>query len=239
MKVAVIGLGRFGMEVARQLGRSRTEVIAIDRSSQLVDAIKDEVDLAVRLDTTVEGALAGQGLAKVDACVIAIGENFDAALLTTVLAKKLGVPRIICRAQTPIHAEIFRQIGADEVIQPETHAGAHLARRLANPHLVDVVLLADDHALIEVEAPAQFCNKQLKELDLRRRYQVNLVAIRRLATKPAAAEQPITRAEDPSVLASPGTAESIISVPGPDDPILPGDTLVIVGSNEALKRLPT
>ena len=132
-KIAVIGLGRFGMELARQLGASGVQVIAIDRSPQLVNEVKDSVDIAVRLDSTDEHALASQEIDKVDVCVISIGENSESALLTTVLAKRMGVPKILCRAMTEFHAEIFRQIGADEVIQPEIQAGEHLARKLANP----------------------------------------------------------------------------------------------------------
>ncbi|MCH8829515.1 MAG: TrkA family potassium uptake protein, partial [Planctomycetes bacterium] len=142
-KVAVIGLGRFGMVLARQLAASGVEVIAIDRSQNLVNEIKDDVDVAVRLDSTDESALRSQDVHKVDVCVVAVGENFEAALLTTVIARKIGVPRVICRAQTEFHKDIFHQIGADEVIQPETQAGEQLARKLANPHIKDFISLAE------------------------------------------------------------------------------------------------
>ncbi len=100
LKVAVIGLGRFGMTVARRLAASGVEVIAIDRTTQLVNEIKDEVDLAVRLDSTDRQALLSQEIDKVDVCVVSIGENFEASLLTTVLVRQLGVPKVVCRAQT-------------------------------------------------------------------------------------------------------------------------------------------
>ncbi|MCA9047100.1 MAG: TrkA family potassium uptake protein, partial [Planctomycetaceae bacterium] len=128
-RIAVIGLGRFGMALARRLSIHGAEVIAIDSDEKLVDEIRDDVAMAVRLNSTEEAALRSQEVDRVDCVVIAIGENFEAALLTTVICKKnLKIPYVICRAQTQFHAEIFRQIGADEVIQPEQNAGDMLGR---------------------------------------------------------------------------------------------------------------
>ena len=223
-KVAVIGLGRFGMELARQLGASGVQVIAIDRSPQLVNDVKDSVDIAVRLDSTDEHALKSQEIEKVDVCVISIGENFEAALLTTVLSKRMGVPKIVCRAMTEFHAEIFRQIGADEVIQPEIQAGEHLAHRLANPHLEDVVILDEGYALVEFPAPASFFDKTLRDLELRSTYDINLVAIKRLKTTAGQTDETETKTN--------------LNVPRPDDVIQKGDILVMVGSDQALASLP-
>lgn len=224
IRIAVIGLGRFGMSLARNLQRHGAQVIAIDRSLNLVNEIKDDVDLAVRLDSTDEAALRIQEIDKVDICAVAIGENFESALLTTVIAKRLGVPKIVCRAQTEFHAEIFRQIGADDVIQPELEAGDHLARNLANPHVEDFITLADGYTLIELHAPKAFQSKTLETLGLRSKYGVNLVAIKRLVTVEHDGE----------------TVESreVISVPKADDLIQPDDVLVLVGSDESLSKLP-
>jgi len=185
---------------------------------QLVNESRDHVDLAVRLDSTDREALLAQEVDKVDVAVVAIGENFEASLLTTVLLHKLNVPRVICRAQTATHAEIFRQIGASEVIQPESSAGEQMARRLANPRLSDVIDLSPGYSLVEITAPESWANVALQTLALRTKFDVNLVAIKR---------------GDPE---SP-TAE-VISVPRPADPILPGDRLMLVGSNEAINALP-
>ena len=107
-RLAVIGLGRFGMSLARQLAAHGAEVIAIDSNHRLVNEISDDVSLAVRLDSTDEAALRSQEVDRVDCVVVSIGENFEAALLTTVLCKRnLKVGSVICRAQTPLHAEIF------------------------------------------------------------------------------------------------------------------------------------
>ncbi len=222
--IAVIGLGRFGLALSKNLGIGGAHVIAIDKNRQNVEAIKDDVQVAVRLDSTDEIALKSQGVDKVDACVIAIGENFEAALLTTVITKKLGVPKIICRAQTEFHAEIFRQIGADEVIQPETQAGEQLAHNLANPHVEDLISLADGYTVVELIAPKAFVNQTVAEIALRSKYQVNLVAIKKKTTEKKDEE----------------TIEKhiIISVPSPDDMIHEGDIMVLVGSDDALAKLP-
>jgi len=206
------------MALARQLAERGVQVLAIDRSMQLVNESRDHVDLAVRLDSTDREALLAQEVDKVDVAVVAIGENFEASLLTTVLLHKLNVPRVICRAQTATHAEIFRQIGASEVIQPESSAGEQMARRLANPRLSDVIDLSPGYSLVEITAPESWANVALQTLALRTKFDVNLVAIKR---------------GDPE---SP-TAE-VISVPRPADPILPGDRLMLVGSNEAINALP-
>jgi trk system potassium uptake protein TrkA len=222
-KVAVIGLGRFGMALARQLGASGVQVIALDRSPHLVAEVKDHVDLAVRLDSTDRQALLSQEVDKVDVGVVAIGENFEAALLTTALLKQLGVPEVICRAQTEVHARIFQQIGADRVIQPERETGAQLARQLANPHLVDFIRLADGFTLIEIDTPRAFHGKSIRDLGLRAKYDVNLVVLRR-AIPGVTDEQakPLVR----------------VIVPTPDEVIQPDDVLVVVGPDEALARLP-
>lgn len=222
-KVAVIGLGRFGMALARQLGASGVEVIAMDRSPQLVAEVKDHVDLAVRLDSTDRQALLSQEIDKVDVGVVAIGENFEAALLTTALLKQLSVPEIICRAQTQVHARIFQQIGADRVIQPEEESGSQLARQLANPHLVDFIRLADGFTLIEMEPPRAFQGKSIRDLGLRARYDVNLVVLRRAI---------------PGAMDDQGKPLERVIVPTPDEVIQPDDVLVVVGPDEALARLP-
>lgn len=223
-KVAVVGLGRFGMAVARQLATTNVQVIAVDTNLELVSDIKDDVHAAIMLDSTDEAALRSQEIHKVDVLVVAIGENFEAALLTTVLGKKLKIPQIICRASSMIHAEIFRRIGADEVIQPELETGQQLARRLANPLLDDYIDLGEGYTLIELRAPTAFRGKTLRDLNLRVKFNVNLVAIRRNSDSPEVPEKERSR--------------PTVAVPGPDEIILPEDILILIGSDEHLARLP-
>jgi len=221
-KVAVIGLGRFGMALARNLAMSGVQVIAMDRDGKLINEIKDDVDLAVRADSTDQSSLLSQDIDKVDVCVISIGEHFEAALLTTVIARDLGIPEVICRAQTSYHAEIFRKVGADRVIQPEQESGDNLARQLANPQLVDFIRLADGFTLLEFSAPEAFQGKSILTLAIRNKYDVNLVVIRR----------PIPKAEEDD--------EQLYQtvVPKPNDSIEKGDMLVVVGADTALAKLP-
>ena len=222
-RVAVIGLGRFGMTLAKTLGNGGAEVVAIDSDPRLIDQVKDSVAAAVKLDSTDEAALRNQEVDRCDVAVVAIGENFEAALLTTVLLKRLKVPQIICRAQTSIHAEIYKQIGANEVIQPEMQAGQVLARQLASPHLEEIVPLAEGFSLIELRAPEIFLNKTLAGLNLRAKHHVNLVAIKRIRQVAKGGRN---------------VDQEVVSVPSPNDVIQRGDVLVLVGDNEALNRLP-
>lgn len=212
------------MHLARQLGAaSKAQVIAIDRSGPLVDEVKDDVEVAVKLNAADRAALAGAAQ-DIDVGVVAIGEHFESALLATVNLRQLGVPRIICRAQSQLHAEIFRQVGAHDVIQPESEAGENLARKLANPQLQDFLTLAEGYTLIEVVTPAAFVGRSLRDLALRNRYNVNLVAVKRT----------VEHEQEDGTMVQDVTA----SVPHADDVIDSGDVLILVGSNDALGRLP-
>jgi trk system potassium uptake protein TrkA len=227
-RIAVIGLGRFGMALARRLSTHGCEVIAIDSDPAPVNEIKDDVAFAVSLDSTDEAALRGQEVDRVDICVVSIGENFEAALLTTVICKKnLELPRVICRAQTRFHAQIFQQIGADEVVQPEQTAGDMLGRRLANPQISDYVELGEGFNLVEMLPPKAFVGKTVQEIGLRATWGLNLIALRRPIQDAAVVE-------DKSPAAA---ATRLIPVPGATDRIEASDLLVIAGPEEALTRL--
>jgi len=227
-RVAVIGLGRFGMALARRMSTHGAEVIAIDSDATAVNEVKDDVTFAVCLDSTDEAALRSQEVDRVDICVVSIGENFEAALLTTVICKmKLEISQVICRAQTAFHSQIFRQIGADEVVQPEQTAGDMLGRRLAHPQLSDYVKLGEGFNIVEMVPPQSFIGRTIQEIELRKHWGVNLIAIRRPR-------------QDPSVLAESEVSDvttRLIAVPRPDDKIEQSDLLVIAGSEEALAKL--
>lgn len=227
-RIAVIGLGRFGTALARQLSRHGAEVVAIDSEEHLVDNVANDVAISICLDCTDEAALRSQEVDRVDTVVVAIGENFEAALLATVICKKnLQVPHIVCRAQTPFHAQIFSQIGADEVIEPEQDAGLMLGRRLAHPRINDYIKLADGFTVLELVAPARFVGRTVREINLRSSYEVNLIGIRRHP------EHEGVQDDDSSSNSKP----RLISVPGPDDLIEQNDVLLLAGSDESLGRL--
>jgi len=223
-KFAVIGLGRFGRDLAVALAAGNAEVIAVDRDIRPVEEIRDEVTLAVRLDSTDEEALKAQGIHEVDVVIVGIGTDFESAALTVATLKSLGVKRVIARAQNKIQAEILKRVGADETVLPERESALRWAHRLMLPNLRQYVELGEHHSLVYMEAPRRFHHKTLRELDLRNEYGVNLIAIeRRRRTKDDAEEVSIE--------------EPIVAVPGASTVIHPDDVLVLAGSNDSLAAL--
>ena len=220
-RFAVIGLGRFGLRLARGLAAAGAEVTAVDSSPQAVDEVRDEVTLAVSLDATDEVALRAQGIDKVAAAVVAIGTAFEAAALTTSILKQIGVRRVISRASTRTRGEILLRIGADEIVNPEEETADRWRDRLVMPQIREKIDLGDSHALIQMRAPSSWAGKPLRELNIRKKYEVNVVAIRRL----------LATSEGES-------AGFVIDTPMPDSRIETGDTLLVVGRNEALGMLP-
>ncbi len=224
-RFAVIGLGRFGMTLATALSNNGADVIAIDTARDAVDEARELVTLSLRLDSTDEKALQAHDVDKMDAVIVGIGESFEAKALTVATLKKMGVTRIICRAESELAARILSAIGATEVVYPEEESALRLAQRLVAPNIVDYVELAEGHSLVQFEAPRAFHGKQIIELDLRRKYEVNLVAIKRRI--------PAKGPEGKVVY-----QEKIIDVPRPTDVIEGNDILVIVGSDDNILRLP-
>ncbi|MBA2662466.1 MAG: TrkA family potassium uptake protein [Bradymonadaceae bacterium] len=208
---AVIGLGQFGMSVARHLARQGESVMAVDLDQELVDDVAGDVDVALRADATDERTLSELELDTMACVVVAIGANsIEASVLTTALLRQLGVPRIVARAMSDLHARVLRAIGADEVINPEEEMGRRLAARLSEPSILEQLELGDSN-LAEVEAPEAFTGKTLAELDIRNKYGVSVMAIQR----------------KDQVIANPQATELIRS----------GDILVIVGSVASIRRI--
>jgi trk system potassium uptake protein len=214
MKCAIIGLGDFGQAAALGLARAGAEVIAVDRNMERLNAVKDEVALAVRLDATQREALEAQGIPDVDVLVAAIGANFEAQVLVVVHATKFGIKRIVARAANDDHRRVLEAIGANEVFHPEQEAARNMVQRLTISNVRKFFELADGFSLVEIDAPVSIVGRTLVELDLRKRHRINLVAIKR-----------------PHILdAAPGRVDRFIPVPQPDDRIERGDTLLLAGS---------
>ena len=214
MKCAVIGLGDFGRAAAVGLARAGADVIAIDRDMERLDLVKNEVTLAVCMDATHRDALEAQEINKVDILVAAIGQNFEAQVLVVVHAKRLGIGRIVARAITEDHRRVLEAVGADEVFNPEDEAARSMVQRLTISNIRNYFELADGFSLVEVEAPPQSVGKTLRELDLRSKYRVNLIAIKRMDL-----------GRD-GVL----TLKEFKAVPMPDDVIRSTDILALAGS---------
>ncbi|NIA20418.1 MAG: NAD(P)-binding domain-containing protein [Anaerolineaceae bacterium] len=224
-RFAIIGLGRFGRRLASSLTEHGHEVIAIDMRQQMIEEVRDEVALAVRLDATDAASLKSQGIEKVDAAIVTIGEQFEANALATATLKELGIRLVISRASTPIQSKILHRIGADQVISPEDESAVRLGRQLSNPHIMEFVELSEGHSLMQVKAPKPFHNKTLAQIDLRKKYKVNLVAIKKQVSA--------VRAQGEETV-----EEQVIDVPMADTVIRPDDILVLVGATENLARLP-
>ena len=178
-RIAVIGLGRFGERLAALLTEGGAEVIAIDSNRDVVDDVRDKVTLAVCLDGTDEKALRAQGVDKVNVAVVGIGSDLEVSSLTTVILKQIGVPRVIARATTPMHAEILSRIGADDIANPEYESAERWRGRLLAPAILEKVVLAEGYSLVQVEAPESFHGRTLADLNVGNKYNVLVVAIRR------------------------------------------------------------
>ncbi|HUU09093.1 MAG TPA: TrkA family potassium uptake protein [Phycisphaerae bacterium] len=223
----IIGLGRFGRRLAQALTEAGQEVIAADIREDLVERVRDEVALAVHLDATDPEPLRSQDLAGVDAAVVSIGEDFEANVLATTTLKAMGVPRVISRASSDVQRRILIRVGADEVIFPEEERADRLATQLANPNILEHLALSEGHSLVQIRAPAAWFDKTVGEIDLRRKYEVNLVAIKR----------PTGQAKTGAEAA--GEEPTLLEMPMAQTVIRERDILVLVGSTERLAALPT
>jgi trk system potassium uptake protein TrkA len=221
---AVIGLGAFGRKVAVTLAEKGADVIAIDKNRDSVESIKEQLSAAIVLDSTDEDAMKAAEIGDVDAAVVALGDNQEEAILITAILKKLGISRIYARAINQLYAHVLKSVGADTVIVIEEQMGEDLAKRLLSPEIYQHVVLTTGHSLVEIEAGFDFIGKSLRELDFRKNYGLNIIAIQRKVPKVN---------EDGKIT---HTIE-VNDVPGPDDRIKKGDILVVVGADENLERM--
>ena len=176
----VIGLGMFGRMVATSLAREGQAVLAIDNNEDEVTRMAADLDAVVRADATDESALRELQLERMSCAVVAIGaESMEASILATALLRQIGVPRIVARSLSELHARVLRAVGAHEVVSPEVEMGQRLAYRLSHPNVLDRVELGANTELAELEVPAQYVGKTLVEIDVRRRFDITVVAIQR------------------------------------------------------------
>jgi len=174
----VIGIGQFGEAIARSLSKKGAEVLAIDKSQEVVDYIANDVAYAVALDSTDKKALISQNIQKFDAVVIAIGEDFEELLLTAVNLIELNVPRIIVRAKGLVNRKILEKLGLKEIFSPEFEVGAVVAERLLHPTMMSFLDLPDNFMITEIKAPKAIIGQTLGDIQLRESYNINLVTIK-------------------------------------------------------------
>ncbi len=209
---AVVGAGRFGKFVALGLVRQGHSVMVVDNDPMAIEALAGDVDAAIRADATDERAFRELRLDRFGCVIVGIGaESMQASILVTALLKQQGVPRIISRAISTLHGRVLRAVGADEVVNPEREMGERLAARLSQPNLVDQLPLDDDTLLAEIGCPEVWHGKTLVSLDVRKRFGVSVVALRR--------------------------NDGVTTNPEPSEALRSDDVLVVVGTKDAVRRI--
>ncbi len=207
----VIGMGRFGAEVARRLSELGCEVLAVDSRSELIQPLSDVVTQAVVADATDKEVLRALGVKDFDCAVVAIGGNLANSVLATMNLKELGVRHIVCKAHDETHRQVLIKLGADQVVIPEHENALRLARSLSSFNVLDYIELSDDYGIIDVPAPHSWMGKTLRQLNVRAQLGVNILAVK----------------QDGKINVSPA-ADYVVSQ---------GDVMVVLGDTAALKAV--
>jgi trk system potassium uptake protein TrkA len=213
----VIGLGRFGAAMAMTLADLGHDVIGIDGDEDKVQKLADVVTHTLQLDATDERALRAAGIQDVDVAIVSIGENIESSLLVVMQLREIGIKHIIAKAVTPLHGRILEKLGVSRVIFPEREMAIRIAHSLVLPNVIDYIELSREFSIIEIPAPATFVGKTLKQLELRPRFGLTLVAIKRANG-------------DGGVLTT-------NIAPAADETTLRDDVLALLGSNDRLAKL--
>ena len=176
--ILLIGLGRFGRTVAEKLNELNHEVMAVDKNEERVNEILPIVTDGQIGDATSEAFLRSLGVDNYDVCFVAIGEDFQSSLETTSLLKELGAKKVISRASREVHKKFLLRNGADEVVYPEGQLAAWTAIRYTTDHILDYISLDNEYAIYDISVPAEWDGKTVGDLDIRRKYNLNLLAVR-------------------------------------------------------------
>jgi trk system potassium uptake protein len=213
----VIGLGRFGSAMAMTLTELGHDVIGVDGDEARVQQLADVITHALQIDATDEKALRAAGIQDVDVAVVSIGENIESSLLVVMQLHELGIETIVAKAVTPLHGRILEKLGVSRVIFPEREMAIRIAHSLVMPNVIDYIELSRDFSIVEIPAPDAFVGRTLKQLELRPRLGLTLIAIKRQGD------------------AGGGIVTNI--APAADETIRAGDVLALLGSNERLNQL--
>ncbi|AVM23640.1 potassium channel family protein [Bacillus pumilus] len=176
---AVIGLGRFGGSICKALSEEGLEVMAMDMNEDRVNEYAKIASHAVIGDSTDESVLKNLGIRNFDHVIVAIGENIQASILTTIMLKELGVKMVTVKAQNDYHEKVLNKIGADRIVHPERDMGRRIAHKIISNNVLDYLELSDEYSLIEIVANSRLAGHSLLDLDIRARYGINIVAIKR------------------------------------------------------------
>ena len=212
-RFAVIGLGNFGFHAAKALFEDGNEVVAIDKDKARVQAVDPHATEAVVLDATDKEALKSLGLGNMDGVIVSTGTKISVSILICLYLQEIGVKKILAKALDDDHAKILKRVGATEIIHPERDMAMRVSRGLSRPNVLDFIPLADEFDLIQVGPPAEFIGKSLKELNLRARYNVHIIAIKELVP------------------------ENFILVPPASFVLKDSDILIMLGKSEDIRRI--
>ena len=207
----VIGLGQFGMSIAQTLMQNDCEVLVLDINEKRTRAIADSVTCAVTGNVMDAELLAGLGIRNFDGAVIAIGENMEASIMATMVVNELGVPHILAKAQSELHAKILRKVGADRVVLPEWEMGIRYANNMVHDNFFDAVELSPDISMMEINVRREWEGKSLKQLNMRAKYKINVIGIK--------------------------SEDGFDVNPDPDEPLNANSKLVSIGRHEVLNKL--
>ena len=213
MKFAVIGLGSFGSNVAKTLYERENEVVAIDKDKEKIEAVKDFVSHAVQMDSANKENLQALGLKEMDVVIVSLGPEMEASILTVLFLHEIGAKRIVAKALTEDHAKVLEAVGATEVIYPEKDMAIKTALRLNSPNILDYFPLLSGISIQEIAPPEKFIGKSLKELDLRNKYGIQVIAIKEVIT------------------------EKMSYVPKADFVIKDSDILIVMGGEKQLAKI--
>ncbi|HLR75795.1 MAG TPA: TrkA family potassium uptake protein [Virgibacillus sp.] len=207
---AVIGLGRFGGSVCRELSLEGMPVLAIDLNENRINEFKNIASHAVIADATDEATLKELGINNIDHVIVAIGDNIQASILTTVMLSDMGIKKITVKAQNDYHERILKKIGAHQVVHPERDMGKRIAHSIISNNILDYLELSDEHSIVEVKAGEKMVGKTLAELGIRAKYGCNVVAIK--------------------------SGDDINVSPGAQLKLQADDILIVVGSNDDISK---
>ena len=223
-RYAVIGLGRFGMTVAKILAENGMEVIAIDKNQELVDEVSGIVNLAICTDSTDESALRSQNLNEADAVIIGIGSNIQESILTAAILKKIGVGIIYAKVESQLHGRILNLIGVQQTILPEERIGTQLAKTLISRNILEYIDLSSGHIVVEMIAPRSFVGLPLQDLALPTQWHVNVIAIK---------YSYLSVTED----GTNAIEKRMNDMPGANDIINEGDVLIMLGAKGNIDKM--
>ena len=207
----VIGLGRFGKRISTKLYSMGCEVLAIDIDNEKVQQIADDVTQAVAGDAEDKDVLRALGVRNCDCAIVCLASTLSAAIVVTMNLKELEVPYICAKASNAMHKKILEKLGADQVVIPEQEMADRLAHRLVEPNILDAIEISDEYSLVEEQAPVSWYNKSIRDLSVRSRLGINIIAVK--------------------------NGDNINIAPGADYIVREGDILVIVGKDEELAKL--